>query len=96
MFQVGLEGFRDGLLNLFTGTTNLAIKGQETRRIKFDQKAVVILSLYTDKRDQFKARFLIGLNFRNTEINPGFIAVGVFGVWLPGISVGGVAEGSTH
>ena len=91
--QMGFEWSRNRLFHLLMSK---AIKGQKFRLAKFDQKAVIILGLNTENTNQFKARFLISFNFRNAKVNSGFIAVRIFSLWLPGISVCRVTEDSTY
>ena len=90
---MGLEGLRDRFFNLLTSK---AIEGQETGLGELDQKAVISLGLYFDDGGQFKAGFLVSLDLGNAKFNAGFITVGIFVLWFPGVSVCGVAEGSTH
>ena len=91
--QVGLEVLRDRFFNFLTSK---AIEGQETGLGELDQKAVIGLGLYFNDGVQFKARFLVSLDLGNAKFNAGFITVGIFVLWFPGVSVCGVAEGSSH
>ena len=91
--QVRLEGLRDRFFNLLTGK---AIEGQETGLGELDQKTVIGLGLYFDDGSQFKAGFLVSLDLGNAKFNSGFITVGIFILWFPGVSVCGVAQGSPH
>ena len=79
------EGRRNGFFNFFTIK---AVKGQKARLGELDQKAVIILGLNSDDRGQFESRFSVSSDLGNAKFNSGFVAVGVFILWLPGVSVG--------
>jgi hypothetical protein len=89
-----LKGLRDWLLLLLMSTLN-AIEGGESGVFELDAKAVVLLGLDTDGRDQTKSSLLAGVDLGDATVNLGLITEDIFRIRLPPIVVGGVAVSHT-